>query len=47
MKNFFSKFFSKQEAIEEKEVDKVVSACISFETKKLHDLKLNLQNFTS
>ena len=29
MKNFFSKFFNKQEAIEEKEVDKVVSACIS------------------
>ena len=29
MKNFFSKFFNKQEVIEEKEVDKVVSACIS------------------
>ena len=29
MKNFFSKFFNKQEVIEEKEVNKVVSACIS------------------
>lgn len=29
MKNFFSKFFNKQEVIEEREVDKVVSACIS------------------
>ena len=29
MKNFFSKFFNKQEVIEEKKVDKVVSACIS------------------
>ena len=29
MKNFISKFFNKQEVIEEKEVDKVVSACIS------------------
>ena len=29
MKNFFSKFFNKQEVIEEKEVHKVVSACLS------------------